>query len=64
MAKQPLRPGMTTPASAQYKVVGPRGGDTGKEITGVKGKPLPPAQSPGVTYKVADRTHNKSGQGK
>lgn len=64
MAKQPLRPGTPAPASAQYKVIGPRGGESGKEITGVKGKPLPPSATPGGGYRIADRTHNKSGQGK
>jgi hypothetical protein len=64
MARQPLRPGTPAPASAQYKVVGPRGGQSGKEITSIKGKPLPPAPQSGVTYKLTDRTHNKSGLGK
>lgn len=64
MAKQPLRPGTPAPASAQYLVVGPRGGISGQEITGVKGKPLPPTPAAGGTYRIADRTHNKSGRGK
>lgn len=62
MAKQRLRPGTPAPASAQYKVVGPRGGLSGKEITSIKGKRLPPSPRAGVTYKLTDRTHNKSGQ--
>lgn len=60
---KPLKPGTPAPVSAQYKVVGPRGGDTGKEITGVKGKPLPPTAA-GGGFKIADRTHNKSGRGR
>lgn len=57
-----LRPCNRAPASAQYERVGPRGGK-GPEITGVKGKPLPPGPK-GSTYKIADRTKNKSGRGK
>lgn len=64
MAKRNLTPGTPAPASAQYLVVGPRGGVSGKEITAVKGKPLPPTAAPGGTYQVADRTRNKSGQGR
>ena len=60
--QQPLKPGMTSPISAQMKVVGPRGGVSGREITVVKGKTLPPAPAPGVTYKVTDPTNNKSGR--
>ena len=63
MAKQTLRPGNRAPASGQYKPVGPRGGVGKKEITAVKGKPLPPAPAPGSTYKIVDRTKNKAGQG-
>jgi hypothetical protein len=65
MAKsQPLRPGTPAPASAQYERIGPRGGKTGEEITGVKGKPLPPTPSAGSTYRIADRTRNDAGRGK
>jgi hypothetical protein len=60
--KPPLRPGTPAPASAQYKRVGPRGGE-GPEITAIKGRRLPPGPA-GSTYKIADRTKNKSGRGK
>ncbi len=63
MGKQ-LRPGNKSPVSAQMTVVGPRGGVSGKEITAVKGKPLPPGPVPGTTYRIGDRTNNKSGKGK
>ena len=63
MAKHRYRPGTPAPASAQYKVVGPHGGQSGREVTSIKGKRLPPAPRPGVTYKLTDRTHNKAGQG-
>lgn len=63
MAKSPpLRPGHTAPASAQYGVVGPRGGLTGAEITGVRGKTLPPTAKPGQGYVIVDRTKNGSGR--
>ena len=57
-----LKPGNLAPVSAQYVRVGPRGGE-GIEVTGVKGKRLPPASSPGYTYEISDRTKNKSGKG-
>jgi len=57
-----LKPGSVAPASAQYIRVGPRGGE-GIEVTGVKGKRLPPAPGPDYTYKISDRTKNKSGKG-
>lgn len=57
------KPGQTAPASAQYKIIGPRGGDTGRERTVVKGEPLPPPPRPGQSYRIADRTRNKSGRG-
>lgn len=58
-----LKPGEKAPVSGQYGVVGPRGGDTGKEVTVVKGEPMPPTTRPGQTYKIVDRTKNKSGRG-
>ena len=61
MPKQPLRPGSTAPASAQYQQIGPRGG-AGKEVTVPKGHTLPPGPK-GTTYDIVDRTKNKSGRG-
>jgi hypothetical protein len=58
---EPLRPGDKAPNSGQYEQVGPRGGK-GKEVTSVKGEPLPPGPK-GTTYKLTDRTKNKSGRG-
>jgi hypothetical protein len=57
-----LKPGNRAPVSAQYQRVGPRGG-TGPEVTVPKGRTLPPGPR-GTTYKIADRTKNKSGRGK
>jgi hypothetical protein len=64
MGKGPLKPGEKAPASAQYEIVGPRGGGTGKERTVVRGEPLPPTPQPGQGYRIADRTKNQSGRGK
>ena len=55
------KPGQKAPASGQYQQIGPRGGK-GKEVTVVKGEPLPPTPSKGTTYKLVDPTKNKSGQ--
>jgi hypothetical protein len=57
-----LRPGQDAPASGQYQQIGPRGGK-GREITSVKGEPLPPGPAKGTTYKLVDATKNKSGKG-
>jgi YjzC-like protein len=63
MSKQPLRPGQTAPASAQYREIGPRGGE-GREVTVPRGSTLPPTTKPNSTYRIADRTDNRSGRGK
>lgn len=57
-----LKPGETAPASGQYGVRGPRGGETGKEVTVSKGETLPPTTKPGQTYTLVDPTKNKSGR--
>ena len=59
MAKRALKPGATTPKSGQYEIIGPRGGATGKEVTGIKGKTLPPTPEPKRTYKLVDPTKHK-----
>jgi len=61
--KKFYRPGETAPASGQYGIVGPRGGDTGQERTVTKGEPLPPTPESGQKYRIVDRTRNKSGKG-
>jgi hypothetical protein len=62
MAKT-FKPGETAPASGQYEIIGPRGGETGKERTVTRGEPLPPTPGPNEKYKLVDRTRNKSGRG-
>lgn len=52
-----LKPGKPAPKSGQYEKVGPRGGK-GKEVTAIKGKPLPPAPK-GTTFKLVDATKHK-----
>ncbi len=64
MSKQPMKPGTTAPRSGQYGIVGPRGGDTGKERTVTKGEPLPPTPQKGQGYVINDLTRNKSGTGR
>lgn len=51
-----LKPGLKVPISGQYEVIGPRGGHTGQEITGVRGKILPPTPTKNSTYILADKT--------
>lgn len=52
------KPGQIAEYSGQYEIIGPRGGETGKERTVVKGEPLPPPPEAGQRYKLADRTKN------
>ena len=61
MAKN-IKPGKDVPRSGQYKVVGPRGGETGQEVTLVKGKTPPPTKTPGGSYRLTDPTKHKSGK--
>ena len=58
-----FKPGVKAPASGQYQEVGPRGG-RGREVTTVKGKPLPPSTKSGSTYELVDPSRNKSGRGR
>lgn len=62
MSPKKLTPGTPAPVSAQYEIVGPRGGRTGVERTVTKGEPLPPTPTPGGTFRIADRTKNGSGR--
>ena len=40
------------PTLGQYELIGSRGGKVGKEVTGVKGKPLPPTPKKKIDYKL------------
>ncbi|MYD14976.1 MAG: hypothetical protein F4107_05230 [Gemmatimonadetes bacterium] len=55
-------PGTEAPASGQYQQIDPRGGK-GRELTAVKGKPLPPTTVRGSTYTLVDPSKNKPGSG-
>lgn len=50
------RPGQTVPKSGQWGLYGPRGGDTGQEVTSTKGEPFPPTPKPGMQYKLNDQS--------
>ncbi|HZP58173.1 MAG TPA: hypothetical protein VFC53_11580 [Dehalococcoidia bacterium] len=50
------KPGQIAKESGQYPIIGPRGGDTGKERTVTKGEPFPPTPKPGQTYGTPDKT--------
>ena len=64
MAKRSgFKPGQKAQKSGQYLQLGPRGGK-GKEVTVVKGEPLPPTPQPNMSYQLVDPTKNKSGTGK
>jgi hypothetical protein len=54
MAKPPAthKPGEPTPQSGLYKIVGPRGGDTGESVVSEKGKPFPPTDEPGQGFQL------------
>jgi hypothetical protein len=56
MAKQLFKPGQKAPVSGQYPIIGPKGGDTGDEITSIQGRPLPPTPKPGYGYGKPDKT--------
>ena len=64
MSKPTYKPGQTAPRSGQYGVLGPRGGDTGREVTVVRGEPLPPTPKPGMGYVMNDPTRNGAGRGR
>lgn len=54
--KKLYKPGQPAPVSGQYPMVGPKGGDTGQEITGIRGRPLPPTPKPGMGFGKPDKT--------
>jgi transcriptional regulator with XRE-family HTH domain len=56
-----LKTGSVAPISGQYQQTGPRGGK-GKEVTSVKGKPLPATPKKTVAYNLMDPKKNKTGK--
>ena len=59
--KSGLKPRQQTPASRQYGQASPRGGK-GREVTAVRGAPLPPTTKRDSTYKLVDPTKKRSGR--
>jgi len=47
-----VKPGEKAPATGQYCVVGPRGGKVGREVTVVKGEPMPPTPRKDQAYQL------------
>lgn len=64
MAKRIFKPGMISPFSGEAKVIGPRGGKTGHEVTVDRGEKFPPTPEKNQKYEVSRRAHNKAGHGK
>ncbi len=60
MASKGLKPGSTTPQSGIYNKLGPRGGSTGEQASSTRGKPLPPTDKLGETWKLAEAARHKS----
>jgi len=58
------KPGQIVPVSGQYGIVGPRGGQTGKEVTVVKGEPFPPTPESGQGFTLVDKTIHGPKKGK
>lgn len=56
--QEPVKPGQPAPQSGQYQKIGPRGAK-GPEVTAVKGKPMPPTDKPGSTFRLVDPTKHK-----
>jgi hypothetical protein len=61
--KDMFRPGEIAERSGQYREVEPDGG-LGREVTVVRGEPLPPTTKPDCRYKLVDPTKNKAGESK
>jgi len=59
MATPKFKPGEKAPSSGQYPLVGPRGGEQGREVTVVKGEPFPPTPKSGMGYGTPDNTKHK-----
>ncbi len=58
------KPGERAPISGEFGIVGPRGGDTGKERTAIQGRTLPPTPKPGQGYVIDRPAHNGAGKPK
>jgi len=59
MSEEKLKPGDETPTSGQYEVIGPNGEDKDREVTSIKGNPLPPTPEAGTRYELVDQTKHQ-----
>lgn len=60
MGEKLYKPGERAERSGQYKIVGPRGGDTREgERTVTRKEPLPPTPEPGQRFRLVDPTKHK-----
>ena len=59
MARNIKKSGEISKVSGQYEIVGPRGGQTGREVTVTKGKPFPPTPQSGQGFILVDKTKHK-----
>jgi hypothetical protein len=59
MPEPPYKPGQKAPASGQYPLQGPKGGNTGREVTVVKGEPFPPTPAKKMGFGPPDQTAHK-----
>ena len=57
------KPGEKAPNSGLYKIVGPRGANTGTQRTVAKGEVFPPTPKPGQKFQMDEPAKNKSGEG-
>ena len=58
-SKKTYKPGEKVPHSGQAKIIGPRGGRTGNEVTVTQGEPFPPTPQKGQKYIIVDPTKHK-----
>jgi hypothetical protein len=59
MSKRGIPPGTPAPKSGIYEQLGPRGGRTGEEADSTRGKPLPPTEREGNTWRLVRPAHHK-----
>ena len=50
--KTTANPGTKTPTSGLYDLIGPRGGNTGRQCDSTQGNPLPPTPQAGQKWQL------------
>lgn len=58
MVKRTYKPGEQAEVSGQYVRINAQGKSTGKEVTVVKGEPLPPTPKKRQKYRLKDMTRH------